>query len=59
MQRSSGGRGKRGGEGQGFSSPFILAMGALGRDGWGGNDSINGFNAIEDGARLRGVNKGP
>jgi hypothetical protein len=29
------------------------AEGAPGRGGRGGNDSINGFNTIEDGARLR------
>jgi hypothetical protein len=30
-----------------------------GSGGRGGNDSVNGFNAIEDGARLRGVKEGP
>jgi hypothetical protein len=58
-RRSSGERGKRGGEGRGFSSPFIGAEGAPGRGGWGGNSGVNGFNAIEDGVRLKGVKEGP
>jgi hypothetical protein len=51
--------GKRGGEGRGLFQPFIGAEGASGRGGWGGKGSVNGFNAIEDGARLRGVKDGP
>jgi hypothetical protein len=31
----------------------------MGRDGRGGNGGVNGFNAIEDGVRLRGVKEGP
>jgi hypothetical protein len=52
-------RGKRGGEGRGFSSPFIGAEGETGRGSWGGNCGINGFNTNEDGVRLRGVKEGP
>jgi hypothetical protein len=51
--------GKRGGEGQGLSSPFIGAEGAPGRGVQGGNSGVNAFNAIEDGASLRGVKEGP
>jgi hypothetical protein len=54
-RRSSGEWGKRGSEGRGFSSPFIGIEGVPGRGGRGGNGDVNGFNAIEDGARLRGV----
>jgi hypothetical protein len=43
----------------GFSSFFIGAEGVPGRGGWGGNGGVNGFNTIEDGARLRGVKEGP
>jgi hypothetical protein len=52
-------RGKRGGEGRGFSSPFTGAEGATGRGSRGGNCGINGFNTNEDGVRLRGVKEGP
>jgi hypothetical protein len=51
--------GKRGGEGRGLSLPFIGVEGAPMRGGWEGNDGVNGFNTIEDGARLRGVKEGP
>jgi hypothetical protein len=46
--------GKSGSEGRGLSYPFIGAEGAPGRGGQGGNGDVNGFNTIEDGARLRG-----
>jgi hypothetical protein len=58
-RRSSGERGKRGGEGRGLLLPFIGAEGPPGRGGRGGNSGVNGFNAIEDRARLRGVKEGP
>jgi hypothetical protein len=51
--------GKRGGEGQGLSSPFIGAEGTPGKGVRGGNSGVNAFNAIEDGASLRGVKEGP
>jgi hypothetical protein len=41
--------GKRGGEGRGFSSPFIGAEGVPRRGGRGGNDGLNGFNALKAG----------
>jgi hypothetical protein len=56
--------GMRCGEGQGSHHPFIAAGGAPGRGGrgrgggGGGNGGVNDFNALEDGARLRGGIKG-
>jgi hypothetical protein len=50
--------GMRCGEGRGSHSPFIGVGGAPGRAGLGGNGGVNGFNAIEDGARLRGESDG-
>jgi hypothetical protein len=44
-------KGERCGGGQGWFSPFIGAGGAPGR---GGNNRLNGFNAIDDWDRLRG-----
>jgi hypothetical protein len=49
--------GERSGESRGLLSPFIGAEGAPGRGGWGGNGGVNSFNAIEDGARLRGLRR--
>jgi hypothetical protein len=57
--RELGREGKKGGEGRGFSSPFIGAKGAPGRVVGVVTGGVNGFNTIEDGARLRGVKEGP
>jgi hypothetical protein len=45
--------GMRCGEDRGSHHPFIGAKGAPGRGGLGGNGSINGFNAIEDGGEVK------
>jgi hypothetical protein len=42
-------KGRRGGGGSGWCSPFI---GARGKPGRGGNDQLNGLNAIDGGEGL-------